>query len=221
MADGTKVTLNVTVVYLAPVRAVSTGTVRDVVISNSSGSINLSVWGENVDKLEIGKQYKLIDVYIRSYQGEKNVLLSRSSKFELMNDASTPAKVIEEEDTSQVEAKIIGCTNFNVHVSCVNCSAKVLKELKDSLSARCQHCNIVQLMIRRRFEVSANVLFQAKDGEKHMFKMTTANLLKILPDMDSNDSEKELQEELLQSPAMKVIYTKKTCYVKEIEFNKD
>lgn len=221
MADGTKVTLNVSVVYLAPVRAVSTGTVQDVTISDSSGSINLSVWGENVEKLEIGKQYKLTDVYIRSYQGEKNVVFSRSSKYELLNDAGTTATVIEDEDTSEVEAIIIGCTNFNVHVSCLHCSAKLIRICDDSKSVRCQQCNIVQLMNHRSFEVSANVLFQAKDGEKHMLKMTTSTLLKILPDMDSNDSEKELQEELLQSPAMKVIYTKKTCYVKEIEFNKD
>ena len=71
MADGTKVTLRATVVSLAPVRAVSTGRVQDVTICDSSGSINLSVWEENVDKLEIGKQYKFSDIYVHSYQGKK------------------------------------------------------------------------------------------------------------------------------------------------------
>ena len=56
--DGTKVTVIATVVSLAPVRAVSTGIVQDVAISDSSGTSSLSAWEDNVDRLVTGQTYK-------------------------------------------------------------------------------------------------------------------------------------------------------------------
>jgi ssDNA-binding replication factor A large subunit len=71
--DGTKVTLKGVVVSLAPVRAVSTGRVQDVTIYDPSGSVNLSVWEENINKLEVGKHYKFCNVYVHSFIVEKNI----------------------------------------------------------------------------------------------------------------------------------------------------
>ena len=77
---------------------------------------------------------------------------------------------------------------------------------------------MVQLMKGRRFEVSSNLICEIKEGEG---KICTANVVKLLPDMDASQTEKDLQEELLQSPIVKVTYTNKTYYVKDIQCNND
>lgn len=72
--DGRKVLLKGTVMSIAPIRAVSTGKVQDTIICDSSGSVNLSVWEDNVDQLEVGKSYCFHNVAVRSYRGEKSVI---------------------------------------------------------------------------------------------------------------------------------------------------
>lgn len=52
--DGSKVSLKVTVVSIAPGRVVSTEKVQDVVLCDATGFIDLSVWEEKIDKSEYG-----------------------------------------------------------------------------------------------------------------------------------------------------------------------
>ena len=216
--DGTKVTVKATIVSLAPVRAVSTGKVQDVIISDPSGTVNLSVWEDNVNKLEVGKTYKFSSVYVRSYQGVKSITLSRQSTYETIEGGNIIT--VDEIETEELQqAQIIGSQHFMIHVSCVNCSGKLLID-GNSSSAHCSNCKILQLTKGRHFEVAANILVQSKDGEKNNLKICTENILKLIPDLEVSQSSRELEDKLLYAPKMNIIYTKKTYYVKNINIEK-
>ncbi len=50
--DGEIVNVSGTVTFISPVRPVSTGLVQEVTITDSSGSITMSVWGNNIDRFQ-------------------------------------------------------------------------------------------------------------------------------------------------------------------------
>ena len=118
LQDGTKVTLKAKIISVAPVRAVSTGKVQDVSITDASGSTNLSAWEENVDKLEVGM---FSDVYVCSYRGEKSITLSRQSTYKIIEDESIENAAMK----SWMNFKMLKLLVANIHVSCLNCSGKL------------------------------------------------------------------------------------------------
>ncbi len=218
--DSTKVTLIATVVAVAPARAVSTGIVQDITICDMSGTINLSVWEDNVDKLETGVTYKFTNLNIRSYRGVKSVTLLRQSTYEPVGDEieATPTAIDDEAIYELQKARNIGCQHFIIHIHCVNCLGKLQLEGGNTTSARCTKCNVFQFVKGRDYEVAANVLLESDSGPPVILKICTLNVKKLLPSFDISQPSTFLQEQLLHTPTMRVSYTNKK-YIHEIEID--
>ncbi|MCH9717743.1 MAG: hypothetical protein K0U52_11765 [Gammaproteobacteria bacterium] len=58
LEDGELINVTATVTAIAPVRPVSTGLVQETTIADKSATISMSVWGSNVDQLQIGETYE-------------------------------------------------------------------------------------------------------------------------------------------------------------------
>ena len=58
------------------------GSVCNVVIKDDSGSVQLTLWNEDVDKYDVGDKVKITDGYVGEWQGEKQVTAGKKGTIE-------------------------------------------------------------------------------------------------------------------------------------------
>lgn len=58
------------------------GKVCNVVIKDDSGTVQLTLWNEDVDKYDVGDKVKMTDCFVGEWQGEKQVTTGRNGKVE-------------------------------------------------------------------------------------------------------------------------------------------
>ncbi|NOJ26801.1 MAG: DNA-binding protein [Nitrososphaera sp.] len=57
-----------------------TNTVADAVISDESGSIKLSLWGEDISKVQTGDKVSIENGYINTFKGENSLSIGKFGK---------------------------------------------------------------------------------------------------------------------------------------------
>lgn len=57
-----------------------TNTVADAVISDESGSIKLSLWGEDISKVQAGDKVSIENGYINTFKGENSLSIGKFGK---------------------------------------------------------------------------------------------------------------------------------------------
>lgn len=57
-----------------------TNTVADAVISDESGSIKLSLWGNDIDKVQAGDRISIENGYINTFRGENSISIGKFGK---------------------------------------------------------------------------------------------------------------------------------------------
>ncbi|MBN2477664.1 DNA-binding protein [Candidatus Micrarchaeota archaeon] len=58
--------------------------VANVEIKDDSGSIKLTLWNENIDKVKEGDKIKIEKGYVRSFQGELQLTLGKNGTLEVL-----------------------------------------------------------------------------------------------------------------------------------------
>ena len=61
-------------------KAGGTNTVADAVISDETGSIKLSLWGEDIDKIATGDRISVENGYINTFKGENSISVGKFGK---------------------------------------------------------------------------------------------------------------------------------------------
>jgi len=76
----------VEVIEKTPVREFSkfgkSGKVCNVVIKDESGNVQLTLWNEMVDSVEVGDYLKLVDCYVGEWQGAKQLTTGKNGTIE-------------------------------------------------------------------------------------------------------------------------------------------
>jgi ssDNA-binding replication factor A large subunit len=57
-----------------------TNTVADAIISDDSGSIKLSLWGDDIDKIQTGDRISVENGYINTFKGENSISVGKFGK---------------------------------------------------------------------------------------------------------------------------------------------
>ena len=57
-----------------------TNTVADAVVSDESGSIKLSLWGDDINKIQAGDRISVENGYINTFKGENSISVGRFGK---------------------------------------------------------------------------------------------------------------------------------------------
>ena len=57
-----------------------TSTVADAIISDESGSIKLSLWGDDIGKVQAGDKVSIENGYINTYKGENSLSIGKFGK---------------------------------------------------------------------------------------------------------------------------------------------
>jgi replication factor A1 len=57
-----------------------TNTVADAIISDESGSIKLSLWGDDINKIQPGDRISIENGYINTFKGENSISVGKFGK---------------------------------------------------------------------------------------------------------------------------------------------
>jgi replication factor A1 len=57
-----------------------TNTVADAIISDESGSMKLSLWGEDINKIQPGDMISVENGYINTFKGENSISIGKFGK---------------------------------------------------------------------------------------------------------------------------------------------
>ncbi|HJS82231.1 MAG TPA: DNA-binding protein, partial [Nitrososphaera sp.] len=61
-------------------KAGGTNDVADAIISDESGSIKLSLWGEDINKVRAGDRVSIENGYINTFKGENSINIGKFGK---------------------------------------------------------------------------------------------------------------------------------------------
>lgn len=74
------------------------GRVANATIKDATGEIKLTLWNENIDKVNVGDKLQLKNCYINEFQGDLQVTTGKMGSMEVIGKAdSTPAEESKEE----------------------------------------------------------------------------------------------------------------------------
>ncbi|MFH1786189.1 MAG: OB-fold nucleic acid binding domain-containing protein [archaeon] len=91
----TNVELSAKVVELGQVRNVNTrfgpNKVSDAIIEDDTGKVKLTLWGNDIEKIKVGDKLKLTGGYVKSWQGELQVGVTRNGAMEVNAESGAAA----------------------------------------------------------------------------------------------------------------------------------
>jgi replication factor A1 len=61
-------------------KAGGTNTVADAIVSDDSGSIKLSLWGDDINKVQAGDRISIENGYINTFKGENSISIGKFGK---------------------------------------------------------------------------------------------------------------------------------------------
>ena len=60
--------------------------VADAVLEDDSGSVKLTLWNDDVDRIKKGDKVKIVNGYVREFQGEKQLTSGKFGKIEKVGE---------------------------------------------------------------------------------------------------------------------------------------
>ena len=90
------VDITVDVIDKAPERTFEkfgkSGRVCNATVKDATGEVKLTLWNENVDKVNVGDKVKLTNCYVNEYQGEMQLTTGMKGEIEVVGKAETPVQ---------------------------------------------------------------------------------------------------------------------------------
>jgi replication factor A1 len=82
------------------------GRVASATVKDETGSMTLSLWNEEVDKVKAGMKVHIKNGYVNEYQGERQLTAGRFGTLEVVSDLSSDVgeKIVTEDEKTEEEA---------------------------------------------------------------------------------------------------------------------
>ena len=162
---------------------------QDVNVADLSGCCRLVLWEGDVNKLDKGKNYRLVDVNVKTYAEMKHLLFGpHSSMLSVCNEESSS-------DSRYVEGEISSVISTNEYASCKFCNCKVLSE--DEIVGQCSKCNAVFKMSKCSVTITAKVIITDEKGKDHPVTIFEPILSKVVEGVNGDS----LATKLVLAPA--------------------
>ncbi len=80
-------TIDATITAISPIRDVTTSRgpsqVADATLQDESGTITLTLWGEDAKRYQVGQKIRITDGWVKEYRGKLQVSMGRSGRISL------------------------------------------------------------------------------------------------------------------------------------------
>lgn len=141
---------------------------QDIIVCDQSGSGKVTVWEDDIDKLEIGKSYCLSDMLVRNYGGN---YLSLSKNVSSIADIENITNVIEAEAEEYGihtlnDVRVVGVDYLDSYEECMKCGSKVVMDKEDHELAECTQCQMIQCRDECKKGFSACLTLKTNDHQK-------------------------------------------------------
>ena len=77
-------TIDATITAISPVRDVTTSRgpsqVADATIEDETGSITLTLWGDDTKRFSVGQKIRITDGWVKDFRGKLQISMGRSGK---------------------------------------------------------------------------------------------------------------------------------------------
>ena len=137
--DSVRVNIKGKVVKVAPARTVSTGIVQEVTLEDESGTIDLSLWNNNVDTVSEGDVYDFKNLTVNTFRNNKVLnFTNHSSSIKLEKESIDTSSSHHDIAPATIQATLIGIQGFEIHVWCQYCDTnRILRH----------HCSMPQMSL--------------------------------------------------------------------------
>ena len=198
-------------------------------ITDGSGTIRLTLWGDTIKQVKNNKCYVIEDVRVKRYDSVKYLTTSRSTTISPSEEKFPAAsKELFESlfDVRKISVEKISLVrNLNKWLSCWNCRRQLSKLASSSTTiVKCGKCSTVQAA--SSCTINASVRIAIRDGEKHeliWLRAFTAVLKDMLkqpaPDVTLQSCEEEIFEQLFNLRNITLEYSKRSCVIKSVYFD--
>ena len=136
---------------------------QDVIIADSSCAARLTLWEEDIDRLEEGASYALDNLVVCSFQQSK--YLSWPKEGGRMVEIQDIGDVVEDDvadDTETISnAEVVAVLMLENYSECLVCKGKV--EAHGSKLGSCTKCTLKQRLDHCKRQMSAKLMFTAAD----------------------------------------------------------
>ena len=150
---------------------------QDVYISDTTGTVKLTLWEGDVGKLVEGSSYLFTDVKVRSYNGKKYLSFSSGAlvgEVHNVGEVKQLAVHVEEEEVLH-ECVVIGVDNFDVYCVCLSCKQKVQVSGEERFGT-CTRCGMFQRLDESKMHIAAELMIKSEDQHQGMHACSTVNL---------------------------------------------
>ncbi len=80
-----------------------TGRVCNATVKDDSGKMKLTLWNEDVDKVNAGDTVKLVNGYVNEFRGEMQLTSGRAGKIEVIESSESEPEQTESVEPEEVE----------------------------------------------------------------------------------------------------------------------
>ena len=176
---------------------------RNVNVADKTGSVRVTFWNEDVDKVKEGSSYNLHGGIVKVYDGEKYVSMSSKccvEEVEDVGDVCQSSLVVSSGSLFETMiGEIIGCSVVDKYRSCLFCSGKVEGQKCGKCGAHVKpdHCPLeictkIHVVEADLEKTSRNVTLQV--FTKHILEMTKMTIRDL-----QNVSGDEISDMIIES----------------------
>lgn len=197
------------------------------VVTDGSGTIRLTVWGELIQQIANDRCYIIENVVVKQYNSAKFLTTTHSTRItpteeifpsaskELFDGIFDVEKVVVE--------KISFANRFKKWLSCSECGREISEVTSLSIKiVKCVYCNTAQPVSSCTMKASARIAIRDSNHKLIWLKLLTAELQEMLnqpaPDVTLESSEEDIYEQLFDGRNFTVEYDKMSLVVKGIYF---
>ena len=164
---------------------------QECIIGDSGSRCRVVLWEGDVGKLKEDASYRLNDLLVNEYGGQKYLSLTEDAVVEEVTDIGIVAsedegdEQIEEGDA--VEGEIVAVTGMDYYCSCVKCYGKV--KIANRVMGECGKCGAKVKLSRCKKQMS--VRFIVENGEKQWSLTAFGKQLEMIVGEEEGDSIEE------------------------------
>lgn len=184
MAEYDKVNINVKIIDVTPPQIVGNGKVKqDVIIADSTGTTNLTLWESDINTVTISQSYSMKRLLVRVFNSRHYLSLPSSGAIiEQIDDIYIPGANQTTDSSSETtnDVSVIGILELNAYKMCIKCTNRVNSFDNDDTLGRCQSCNMVQLMTNCEDNIMTQLVVSTNGSDTKSFQTVFAygNIIK-------------------------------------------
>lgn len=169
----------------------------DAIIGDNTGTIKLTLWEQDISKINATNSYRMTNLTIREFENCKTLTSSYDSTFEQITDIGQirddNSQSLTESETVNATLLSVSCSSMN---SCVSCKKNLPPLNTDIATVKCLNCGMRQRLTSIHTSHKCEIVCSTDSGQKVFY--IPNRVLKSSSITEHLDSIDSIEDALLQ-----------------------